>query len=139
MDLEVEDAPMLEQLQMETIKRLQKVFGVDSKEVKSFVHYPYVEQLSTFHIHFKYKLPDRWSNSSQYRVSPSLDDVINKLKTSPLYYRDHREFDGIGGQPAHILSILNACSSRNNSVRNLLRFDRAALVFGQTKDCSTKP
>jgi hypothetical protein len=130
MDLEGADLSELERLKAETMERFHQVFGVDPMKINSFIHFPYVEQLSTFHIHFKYKLPDKWSNSSQARISPSLEEVIDNLRMSPSYYRDHRRFDGIGGQPAHILSILNACYRRNDNISDLLDFDRSALVFG---------
>ena len=108
MDLGVDDADQIAHLTHEVRSRIAATFGVDGKQVEGYVHWPFVERLSTFHIHFKYLLPNGWSNSSRPRVSPIVGDIVRNLRGGSDEYRYTDGYRGIGGQPAHLQTLLNA-------------------------------
>lgn len=84
-DLTGDHVPLLERIQSTCESLLLEYFGIEKNMIKIFAHY----HPSVYQLHFHVDYPSgRMTGSHPSRVK-SMHDILNNLKTDPMYYHHH--------------------------------------------------
>jgi len=80
-DLRAEHLPMLKSMQQQGLDAIEKIYGVESDQIRCFVHYQ--PQFYHFHVHFT-----RLENEVGSTVERGhlVSDIVQNLEMDPLYY-----------------------------------------------------
>jgi m7GpppX diphosphatase len=110
-DLRGEHIPMLKNLQKDGLTAIEKIYGIQSDQIRCFVHYQ--PQFYHFHVHFT-----RLENEVGSTVERGhlLIDIIQNLEMDPLYYTKRKITYKLKKQsPLHTLFIESNRTESNHS------------------------